>query len=263
MPWPPSFLVIEDDPMYRTLYVRSVHRLFPEARIVQACDGAEAKQRLAADQFDLVVMDLHMPVLDGAKLLAEVKQDPDHRDLVFMVVSAFDVLARAVQLAAHPNVFSFPKPLRADEFQLILLQCLRLSAQLRLHEAPPPEAPHKAPPDIVDRGHLALYVGKDIELQNAITEQFALLAPNLVERLQRNIWADNYSLAAELAQDIHAATTMVGAHLAAKLAHRLHLCAQDKDRGICNALCQQLAEAVEAYVKALTAPAQKMHQHLH
>lgn len=259
MPWPPSFLVIEDDPMYRMLYLKSVRRLFPDARVVQACDGAEAKQRLAAEQFDLVVMDLHMPVLDGAKLLAEVKQDPEHRNLVFMVVSAFDALARAVHLSCYPNVFTFPKPLRADELQLILLQCLRLSAENRLLA---PSTP-KVLPNIVDRGHLSLYVGADIELQNAITEQFILLAPNLVERLQRAIWADNYNLAAELAQDTHAATTMVGAHLAAKLAHRLHLCAQDKDRGICDALCQQLAEAVDAYAKALVTPSERKPQRLH
>lgn len=259
MPWPPAFLVIEDDPMYRTLYTRSLQRFFPDSRIVQAVDGAEAKARLQQDRFDLVVMDLHMPVLDGVQLLAQIKQDPAHRDLVVMVVSAFDELARGVHLSRYPNVFAFPKPLRADELQHVILQCLRLAAQLSITDSPP----RKPAPDIVDQGHIALYVGQSSELQNAISEQFILNVPALVERLHRAIWADNFALTAELAQDVHASTAIIGAHRAAKLAHRLKLCAGDKDRAFCDALCQQLAEAVQAYVSALSTRTQKNPQALH
>lgn len=259
MPWPPAFLVIEDDPLYRTLYTRSLLRFFPDARIIQASDGAEAKARLGDDRFDLVVMDLHMPVLDGVQLLAQIKQDPAHHDLVVMVVSAFDEHARSVHVAHYPNVFAFPKPLRADELQMITLQCLRLAAQLRMNGEPS----SKPPPDIVDRGHIALYVGQSGELQNAISEQFILHAPNLVERLQRAIWANDYSLTASLAQDVHASTAVIGAHRAAKLAHRLRLCAGGMDRALCDSLCKQLCEAVQAYVSALTTSTQRNPRAMH
>ena len=259
MAWPPSFLVIEDDLMYRTLYIRSLQRFFPGARIVKACDGAEAQTRLAEDRFELVVMDLNMPVLDGVQLLAQIKERPQHRDLVVLVISAFDSLARCVRLARYPNVFAFPKPLRVDELQQIAIQCLRLAAQLRMCDG----APSGPPPDIVDRGHISLYVGQDEELQGAITEQFILLAPNLVSRLQRAIWADNFTLVTEFAHDAHAVTTIVGAHHAAKLARRLALCAQDNDRTLCDTLCKHFAEAVVAYSNALSGTPGKKPPPLH
>ncbi len=51
-------------------------------------DGAEALARLAAEPFDLVLLDVMMPVLDGIETLARLKADPALRHLPVVMISA-------------------------------------------------------------------------------------------------------------------------------------------------------------------------------
>lgn len=250
MPVSPRILVIEDDPLYRTLYAKSIMQLSPAARVELACDGQEAHSRLVADVFDLVVMDLNLPRMDGVALLAELKRDPAHEHLVVLVISAFDALGNAVRDENHPNVFPFYKPLRAIDFKHVFLQCLALCgctptvndyAQDGLAER-------------VDHGHIALYVGEDPALQRAVGEQFIELVPKLIERLEKHIADANHEQLAELAHDIRSAAAIIGAHGAARLAHHLIGSAQDGKPALIESLGSALRAALHAYRAALSAP---------
>ena len=60
-------LLVEDDLLLRELLEML---LFTEGlEVVQASNGAEALDRLGQDRFDLVVLDLMMPVMDGLRFL--------------------------------------------------------------------------------------------------------------------------------------------------------------------------------------------------
>lgn len=255
----PSILVIEDDPLYRTLYAKSIIRLCPDARVEVAGDGAEARSRLGAERFDLVVMDLNLPVLDGAALLAEIKRDPAHARLVVLVISAFDELGNAVRQENHPNVFPFYKPLRADDFAHVFQQCLALCECTR----PPHEFPEDLITDTVDHGHIALYVGQDTALQRAVGQQFTLLVPSLIERLQRHLAHAEYALLATLAHDIRSAAAIIGAHGAARLAHHLIGAAQERNLELSTSLGKALGTALQAYSAALSAQGAARRPFLH
>lgn len=60
--------------------------------IVEATTGLEAlrlaREAAQADPFDLVLLDLMLPGLDGFGVLAELKDDPATRDLPVVIVSA-------------------------------------------------------------------------------------------------------------------------------------------------------------------------------
>lgn len=250
MPVSPRILVIEDDPLYRTLYAQSIMQLCPAARLELACDGQQAQARLLAEPFDLVVMDLNLPLIDGVTLLAELKRDPAHELLVVLVISAFDALSNTVRDESHPNVFPFYKPLRAIDFKQVFEQCLALCGCTPTAN----DFAHDGRNETVDHGHIALYVGQDPALQRAMGEQFVALVPSLIERLDKHIAHANHEQLVELGHDIRSAAAIIGAHGAARLAHHLIGAAQDRNLALTKSLGSALCNALQTYSAALGAP---------
>ncbi len=72
--FPLSILVAEDDAINRQVIGETLHTLGYEPRF--ATDGAEALAELAARSFDLLLLDLHMPVLDGFEVANRLKVNP-------------------------------------------------------------------------------------------------------------------------------------------------------------------------------------------
>ncbi len=71
---PKRILVVDDKPSSREL-VRTV-LTSQNYEVIEASDGREALDRMRADIPDLVLLDLHMPVLDGYGVVAAARSDP-------------------------------------------------------------------------------------------------------------------------------------------------------------------------------------------
>jgi two-component system chemotaxis response regulator CheY len=71
-------LIVEDSPAMRQLLSLAVQRL-PGVSIDEAGDGVAALKALKVashNPYDLVFLDLNMPVMDGMKLLGKMREDP-------------------------------------------------------------------------------------------------------------------------------------------------------------------------------------------
>ena len=101
-------LVVDDDPVNRLLLRRALER---EGLTVDvAVDGGEALVALARSTFDIVLLDIVMPVLDGFEVLARMRADPATAALPVVVISGSDSSAdvvRAIGLGADDVL---PKP---------------------------------------------------------------------------------------------------------------------------------------------------------
>ncbi len=64
-------LLAEDNPTNRRLALRLLERMGHHVAVAR--DGREALEVLAADDFDLVLMDCQMPVMDGFRAVAEIR----------------------------------------------------------------------------------------------------------------------------------------------------------------------------------------------
>ena len=79
--------------------------------VTTAADGREALDRILADRPDLVLTDLHMPVMDGRALLAELRA----RTLaVPVVLMSLDTEVRSVAGIAHAAA-ALTKPFELDQ----------------------------------------------------------------------------------------------------------------------------------------------------
>ena len=67
-----KLLVVEDERMLCDTIAKSLHHAGYE---VDCCyDGAEALERLLIEQYDLIVLDLHLPGMDGMEVLERLRR---------------------------------------------------------------------------------------------------------------------------------------------------------------------------------------------
>lgn len=112
---PGRILVVDDLQGNREVLARQLTR--QGHSITTASDGATALERLRAEPFDLVLLDLMMPVLDGFSTLVALKHDPALRHLPVIMISALDELAAVVRCIEHGAEDFLPKPFNATLLQ--------------------------------------------------------------------------------------------------------------------------------------------------
>ncbi len=108
-------LVVDDNEANRDLLARRLKR--QGYATVVARDGIEALELIRDRPFDLVLLDIMMPRMNGYQVLEQLKADPDLRDIPVLVVSALDDIdsvVKCIQLGAEDYL---PKP-----FNLVLLK---------------------------------------------------------------------------------------------------------------------------------------------
>jgi class 3 adenylate cyclase len=98
-------LLADDDEQNRELLCRRLEKLGYSVTAVS--DGRDALDRARTGQFDLVLLDLLMPGLDGREVLARLKADPALRHLPVIMISALDEvegIVRCIELGAEDYV---------------------------------------------------------------------------------------------------------------------------------------------------------------
>ncbi len=90
-----TVLVVDDDPVNRAILVGSLEAQGYAAGV--ASDGREALRELRLGGYDVVLLDLVMPVMDGFEVLRTMKEDERLRSLPVIVVSALEEMESVVR----------------------------------------------------------------------------------------------------------------------------------------------------------------------
>jgi CheY-like chemotaxis protein len=126
-------LFVDDDPILREF--AQVNLATAAAEVDVASDGVEALEALSRNRYDLLLVDLDMPRMDGFELLAHLRADPATAHLPVVVETGredVDAIDRAFRAGATAFV---TKPLnwRLLSYQLrFTLRAARAEAALRL-----------------------------------------------------------------------------------------------------------------------------------
>jgi CheY-like chemotaxis protein len=119
---PAHILVVDDQEDNRSVLERRLRR--QGHTVESASGGRSALELLGQQQFDLVLLDVMMPDLDGLAVLEQMKADPATRDLPVIMISALDDVASVVRCIERGAEDHLPKP-----FDPVLLRA-RISACL-------------------------------------------------------------------------------------------------------------------------------------
>jgi adenylate cyclase len=103
-------LVVDDSQVNRKVLARHLGSVDIEAR--EAANGREALELLGADGagFDIVLLDIEMPELDGYDTLAAIKGDPALRHLPVIMISSVEELDSVVRCIEMGATDYLPKP---------------------------------------------------------------------------------------------------------------------------------------------------------
>ena len=105
----PALLVVDDNEDNRYTLVQRLRRL-RYTNVVTANDGREGLARLGERAFDLVLLDVMMPELNGYEVLAQIRADERLRHIPVIMISALDQVdsvVRCIELGAEDYL---PKP---------------------------------------------------------------------------------------------------------------------------------------------------------
>lgn len=122
-------LVVEDDPSIRRL-VRMVLRRHGY-RVEEASDGLEAVLKLGLSEYDVIVLDLMMPHLDGFTFLNTfAENEPERLKKVIVTSAASPVVIRERMLRTPFDVL--PKPFDISTLVERVQACIDASEKLKM-----------------------------------------------------------------------------------------------------------------------------------
>jgi len=113
-------LIVDDSKLIHQMY-RLVLMRFKECKLVDAMNGLEALEILSRESgFDLILLDINMPVMNGIQFMEKFKETGDHQNIPVIVISTEgkeeDTL-RAINLGAWGYIV---KPFKSENLYDII-----------------------------------------------------------------------------------------------------------------------------------------------
>ncbi len=118
-------LIVEDSPTMRQLLVFALRRL-KDVEISEAQDGMDGLRRVTNEHFDIALIDINMPVMDGLKLISLIRGEESLREIPIVVITtegASEDRDRALALGANEYL---TKPIQANRVLAVVKALLKI-----------------------------------------------------------------------------------------------------------------------------------------
>ncbi len=186
-----NILVVDDDKDIRELI--TVYMQTEEFYVDKACNGEEALKLIEGKNYDLVILDIMMPKLDGLQVLIEIRKKYS-MPVIFLTAKNEEIdMIKGLALGADDYIF---KPFSSMEL------IARVKSQLRRYTVF-----NNSERNIITIGDLVLDTemyrvmisGKEVSLTPTEYKILELLCKNRnivfsVEQIYENIWRNKYTV---------------------------------------------------------------------
>jgi PAS domain S-box-containing protein len=208
-----------------------------------ASDGRAALAALEKHHFDVMLLDIHMPELDGFQLIALQRQRERgtgcHLPVIALTArSADDERARCLQAGMDDYLV---KPVRAAEL------FAAIDRVLSGEEGAPPIAPEADPSDLLDRAALLAACDGDAALLRKMCGHFQNFAPDRLAEVSEALRDRDSERSRQAAHKLGGMVSSFSARAAEDAALLGRLASQGKFEEACQ-IHSQLTEAVEGLI---------------
>ena len=112
-----SILVAEDDEMARELIITGLKPYC--GQVVGAKDGQDGLEKFKKQGFDIVMSDIHMPVLNGFEMMNEIKKLKPHQK--FIVFTSYDSDENLIKSMEQGATLFLKKPIDIKDLRSMLI----------------------------------------------------------------------------------------------------------------------------------------------
>lgn len=226
-------LVADDDAFNREMSTDSLKRHFGNAVVHCVGDGRQAVELMALHDFDLVLMDMQMPVMNGIEATRYIREQlKGHNRLVPIIALTATIMEEEIRevLASGMNAY-LAKPYQPGALAQIIADTLQLSAQTETG----PNANETINNLEVDgdqsRFDLAFlrdFCGNDEDQMQYFLEKFKNQWPVEMDRLKTALEAEDREAIAKAAHRFRPQLDFVGLKHDAALVFKLEQLARDE-----------------------------------
>lgn len=117
-----SLLIVDDNVPNREMLVRSLQRQGYTVSV--AADGRQALERVRAEPFDLILLDVQLPEMNGYEVLQRLKDDSDLRHIPVLMISALDDMESIILCIQAGAEDYLPKPFHSVLLKARIDACL-------------------------------------------------------------------------------------------------------------------------------------------
>ncbi|MEO5330805.1 MAG: response regulator [Magnetococcus sp. YQC-5] len=187
--------------------------------VVIANNGEEAVRMVDESSFDLVLMDIQMPIMDGYQATLEIRKMPHGINLPIVAMTAnvmVSDLARCWEVGMNDHV---PKPIDPNKLFLVLNKWLTPRKQDQSSLLAPVHEPAKLNPDIVssiampgiDTASGLFHAGGSATLYRSLLTKFGDNHVRFVEELQETLARGEMAQAARMVHTLKGSSGTIGA----------------------------------------------------
>ena len=259
-------LLVEDNDLNQEVAIELLREAGLEVDL--APDGAVALEKVQKNSYDIVLMDLQMPVMDGLTATAEIRKLPGLEALPIVAMTANAMAGDRERCLAVGMNDHIAKPIDPDD---LLAKLLRWTRPRGVVPAPVPDVPAASPvpPGALPDGVAALdgIAGLDVAAGLRLCAGRPLLYLNVLRkfgegqadapsRIARAIAASDWNSAERVAHTLKGVSAQIGASALHAMAERLELAIRRHEAA---SLLEPLQADIAASLPALIAA---IHQHL-
>jgi PAS domain S-box-containing protein len=235
-------LVVEDNPVNQKVAQKFLERLGATVRLEE--DGAAAVAACREERFDLILMDMQMPVMDGIAATRAIRTEEGSARRTPIVALTANVLAGQSQACFDAGMDDvLPKPLEVGRLQEVLDRFI-------LQRPPPGLGPPRTGPELapapIDLARLAGLAGGDAAFMREILATFKLSSTTLLEELRAALQVRSLERLVRAAHKLKGASDNIGAPRLGELAGRLESAKTSQDWSALEPWMTQLAAELQA-----------------
>ncbi len=115
-----NVLVVDDEDGMRMLHARYIKRVFPNANVLHASDGAGALQLAREFNPKVIISDNDMPDINGEELVRNLKSDPMTANIPIIIITGQDSDTNREALKQYGAAAVLTKPITPEQIAEIL-----------------------------------------------------------------------------------------------------------------------------------------------